>query len=107
MIGGEQLIIKAIASPSLFRFAIQSRTFSVIRGGEPLTMPAATLPPVEPLVLPLTFLSSWTIVGLMALEIGGNYLVLFCIPLFLGYNSILLRPNLNLWKAFDGFLMKT
>ena len=29
------------------------------------------------------------------------------IPLFLGYNSILLRPNLNLWKAFDGFLMKT
>lgn len=34
-------------------------------------------------------------------------LLLFCILLLLGCNSILRRPNLNLLKAFDGFLMKT
>lgn len=34
-------------------------------------------------------------------------LLLFCILLLLGCNSILQRPNLNLLKDFDGFLMKT
>lgn len=56
---------------------------------------------ITPLFIPNSRIRPIRLIGLCA------SFITFCILLFLGYNSILLRPNLNLWKAFDGFLMKT